>query len=413
METRSPAEVRTSALKRSPLRDCHAVIIGGGGTGAALAHDFTLRGGRVTLLERGELTSGSTGRHHGLLHSGARYVTHDPDVGRECVEEVNILRRIASESLELNWGLFVALTEEDMLYRPRLMDACAEAGIPVRAVDAKEALEMVPRLNPATHGAALVPDGTIDAWRLPLQFFSTAKRNGAIIRAFTPVIAIETTMGRVDAVLARDLRTGKESRIAADLVINAAGAWAGDVASLCGLDLPIRPCPGSMLAVSGRLTNMTLNRLHPPGEGDIIVPQRRLSIVGATQWESDGGGENDEGLETCVAPERDIELLLAAGNLLIPGFSNAPFHAAWASVRPLSGSVVGKSATGQGLSRNFSVIDHADDGVNGMFSIIGGKATTIRAMAEKTIDTIVDSLEVAAPCETANTSLLSHRSFYR
>jgi glycerol-3-phosphate dehydrogenase len=50
----------------------HVVIVGGGGTGAALAHDLVLRGFGVTLVERGEITSGTTGRHHGLLHSGAR-----------------------------------------------------------------------------------------------------------------------------------------------------------------------------------------------------------------------------------------------------------------------------------------------------------------------------------------------------
>jgi len=47
------------------------VVVGGGGTGAALAHDLVLRGLEVTLVERGEVTSGTTGRHHGLLHSGA------------------------------------------------------------------------------------------------------------------------------------------------------------------------------------------------------------------------------------------------------------------------------------------------------------------------------------------------------
>ena len=56
----------------------HIIIIGGGGTGAALAHDLTLRGFKVSLFERGELLSGATGRHHGLLHSGARYAVHDP-----------------------------------------------------------------------------------------------------------------------------------------------------------------------------------------------------------------------------------------------------------------------------------------------------------------------------------------------
>jgi glycerol-3-phosphate dehydrogenase len=58
----------------------HVIVIGGGGTGVALAHDLVLRGVRVSLFERGELFSAATGRHHDLLHSGARYAPHDPDV---------------------------------------------------------------------------------------------------------------------------------------------------------------------------------------------------------------------------------------------------------------------------------------------------------------------------------------------
>ena len=68
------------------------VIIGGGGTGAAIAHDLVLRGFDVSLFERGELLSGTTGRHHGLLHSGARYAVHDPAAARECIQENKILR---------------------------------------------------------------------------------------------------------------------------------------------------------------------------------------------------------------------------------------------------------------------------------------------------------------------------------
>src|SRR6266508_3922526 len=85
----------------------HVAIVGGGGTGAALAHDLALRGLRVTLLERGELTSGTTGRHHGLLHSGARYAVADAESAVECIQENRILRRIAPGSFEENGGLFV------------------------------------------------------------------------------------------------------------------------------------------------------------------------------------------------------------------------------------------------------------------------------------------------------------------
>src|SRR5437660_12688276 len=70
------ASMTRSAARAS--RDApHVLIVGGGGTGGALAHDLTLRGIRITLVERGEFTSGTTGRHHGLLHSGARYAVND------------------------------------------------------------------------------------------------------------------------------------------------------------------------------------------------------------------------------------------------------------------------------------------------------------------------------------------------
>src|SRR5919109_4603916 len=94
----------------SGTRPFHVLIVGGGGTGGALAHDLALRGLRVTLLERGELTSGTTGRHHGLLHSGARYAVADAESAVECIQENRILRRIAPGSFEENGGLFAAIT---------------------------------------------------------------------------------------------------------------------------------------------------------------------------------------------------------------------------------------------------------------------------------------------------------------
>ena len=82
-------------IPRLPRQPFHVVIVGGGGTGGALAHDLVLRGVRVTLVERGEVTSGTTGRHHGLLHSGARYAVKDQESAVECIEENMILRESA------------------------------------------------------------------------------------------------------------------------------------------------------------------------------------------------------------------------------------------------------------------------------------------------------------------------------
>ena len=142
------------------------VLIVGGGVGGAMAHDLTQRGMRVTLLERGELLSGASGRHHGLLHSGARYVLHDPEAAAECREENAVLRRIAPQAIEANGGLFVAIDEQDLSYRDAFLEGCRAAGIPVEVVPAAQARAMEPALSPEVRAAIAVPDGVVDAWRL-------------------------------------------------------------------------------------------------------------------------------------------------------------------------------------------------------------------------------------------------------
>jgi len=127
-------------MRLAARHDSHVLIVGGGGTGGALAHDLALRGVIVTLVERGELTSGTTGRHHGLLHSGGRYAVNDRESAVECIEENRILRRICPGTFELNDGLFVAITEEDLDYLEPFLEGCEACGIPARQMSPAEAL---------------------------------------------------------------------------------------------------------------------------------------------------------------------------------------------------------------------------------------------------------------------------------
>src|SRR5450631_1379993 len=167
--------------------DAHVLVVGGGGTGGALAHDLALRGLRVTLVERGELTSGTTGRHHGLLHSGGRYAVTDRGSAVECIEENRILRRICPGTFELNDGLFVAVEDEDTDYLAPFLAGCEACGIPAERLSPGQALAMEPNLNPALRAAVRVPDGSMDAMRLAMRFFATARHNGADIRPYTEV----------------------------------------------------------------------------------------------------------------------------------------------------------------------------------------------------------------------------------
>jgi len=393
----------SDSLDRTKAGRIRVAIIGGGGTGAAVLHDLTLRGFDCTLFERGELTSGTTGRHHGQLHSGARYAVGDVDIARECMNEVTILRRIAAESIEMNYGLFLALDEADEAYGERFFESCAGAGITTRRISVDEALRYEPRINPKARYAVVVPDGTLDAYRLPLQFFATAKANGATIRSFCEVTGVESHAGAVTGVVARDHQSGAEERYTADIVVNAGGPWAGQIAARAGADLPITPAPGTMVAVKGRLCNMVISHLHPPGDGDIIVPQRGLSIIGSTQWETD----DPDGVQT---PEDDVDWLLARADDLMPGFSRETYHAAWTAARPLSGRA---ETGGRGLSRDFSVLSHRSEGLEGFYSLTGGKATVLRAMGEQVADTVCRDLGLLLTCSTATTALLPHRDYFR
>jgi glycerol-3-phosphate dehydrogenase len=395
------------------MDSAHVIVIGGGGTGGALAHDLTQRGCRVTVLERGELSSGTTGRHHGQLHCGARYAVQDPTIGRECIRESTILRRIAADSIEFNYGLFVALTPEDEQYCDTFLKACASSEIQTRLLTTEQALDLEPNLNPKIRLAVQVPDGSMDAWRLALQFFASAKSNGADIRTFSEVVGLKVgpssaagLRGEVTGVRVQDHRTAEEYDLEADIVINACGAWSSEVAGYAGIDIAVSPSPGTLLAVKGRLTNMVISRLHPAGDGDIIVPQRNLSIIGTTQWLA-------RDPDDIPIPSHDVEKLLELAGEMVPSFKQAPFHAAWTAARPLVGKTADEAEL-RSLSRDFSLIDHRDrDGVDRFLSIIGGKATTLRAMAEITADRACRYLGIRAPCRTAEQPLLPARSFYR
>jgi glycerol-3-phosphate dehydrogenase len=286
--------------------DAHVLIVGGGGTGGALAHDLALRGLRVTLVERGELTSGTTGRHHGLLHSGGRYAVNDKESAIECIEENRILRRICPGTFELNDGLFVAVEEEDLEYLEPFVEGCEACGIPAQRLTAEQALRLEPNLSPALLAAVRIPDGTMDAMRLALRFFATARHNGAEIRPYTEVRDLLVHDRVVEGALLHDHVTGKEGEVRADLVVNATGPWSEKVAAMAGVDVPIRPSPGVLVALRGRLCNMVVNRLHKSGDGDIVLPQRALSVVGTSSWVVDD--PDDLGV-----PEDHVERMYAEG----------------------------------------------------------------------------------------------------
>jgi glycerol-3-phosphate dehydrogenase len=383
-----------------------ALVVGSGSTGAAVAHDLTLRGVAVTVIERGEIASGTTGRNHGLLHSGARYAVKDQESAVECIVERDILARIMPELLELNGGLFIAVDEAGLAYREPFLEACARSGIPTRELTTIEARVLEPALGSNVLAAVEVPDGVFDPLHFCLAFLATARANGASIRPYSEVEELVVRGSSVEGAVVRDRRTGHRRTMEADIVINATGPWADRVAAMAGVDVPVAPTAGVMVAVAGRYVDRVINRLDKPSDGDIVLPQRRTVVIGTSSWPV-------EDPDLIAIPPEHVALMFDRGGELVPGVrraANRP-RGVFAAARPLIGRA-GDASGGRELSRTFECFDHAADGIDGFVTISGGKTTTARAMAERTADVACRKLGVTTACRTAEVPLRSYREFY-
>ncbi|HZY42924.1 MAG TPA: FAD-dependent oxidoreductase, partial [Anaerolineae bacterium] len=259
-----------------------------------------------------------------------------------------------------------------------------------------------PYLNPKILAAVQVPDGVFDPYRFCLSFLATAKKNGATVLPYHEVTALMMSGNAVSGVRVRDNRTGKEREIGADLVVNATGPWAGKIAALVGVDVPVLPTAGVMVSIARRLNQMVVNRLNKPDDGDIVVPQRQTSIIGTTSWKVDDAN-------AIVIPQEHVDKMIAFGEQMIPALRHNPIRGVMAVARPLIGK---QSSDEREVSRTFASFDHKFDGVENFVTISGGKTTTARGMAESVSDTVCAKLGIKAECRTKDYVLESYRSYY-
>ncbi|MDR2054757.1 MAG: anaerobic glycerol-3-phosphate dehydrogenase subunit A [Desulfovibrio sp.] len=371
------------------------VIIGGGATGAGVARDLAMRGVSCLLLEQRDLCAGASSRFHGLLHSGARYAVGDPEAARECARENAVLRRIAPECIEETEGYFVGHALDDPAWEECWAPACAACGIAAARLDPKEALRQEPGLAADIRSVYRVPDSAVDGFRMVCHNIAAARRYGAKVRTYARLAGIEVGNGRVGGVWTQG-RDGKHF-IACEYVVNAAGAWAGEVARLAGLDVSVSPDRGLLLAFNHRFTGRVINRLRKPSDGDIFVPHGTVVIYGTTsvpvQRPDDVRVETDEVLR-----------LLRDGEILFPRLRDYRLLRAFAGTRPL---YTPDAAAGRTATRNFVILDHAESGLQGMVTVTGGKFTSFRLMAEKTADLICSGLGLRASCRTADEPLVA------
>ncbi|PEN07730.1 glycerol-3-phosphate dehydrogenase [Longimonas halophila] len=377
-------------MKDSPT----VLVIGGGATGTGIARDLALRGIDVMLAERNGLSSGASSRSHGLLHSGARYAEADQIGAEECIEENQVLRAIAGECIRDTGGLFVQLSEDDPDYFESKRAACESIGIETRVLDGNEARRAVPGLSPRVERAMWVPDGVIYPSRLGAANAADAEAHGGAVYPHAPLERLMVEDGRVtQAVLGGSV--GKT--VAPQYVVNATGAWAGQVAAMAGVNVEMAPSRGVMISVKHDALGPALNRCRDPDDGDIIVPHEREVVLGTTSVSVSDPDTYEEA-------DWEVEKSVQECAKMLPPVAEAAVVRTWWGVRPLYAPDEQKSNR-RGISRGFFVLDHASDGVENFLSIVGGKLTTYRQMAEAVADRVCQKLGVDAECQTATQAL--------
>lgn len=370
------------------------IIIGGGATGAGMARDCVLRGINCILLERRDIATGATGRNHGLLHSGGRYAVNDRESAEECIKENKILRRVASHCIEETEGLFITLPEDDLNYQKTFIDACNASGIEAVAIEPDLAKRMEPSVNPSLIGAVVVPDGSIDPFRLTAANMLDATERGAKVFTYCEVKGLIREGGKVIGVKAYDHKNRVERQFFAPIVVNAGGIWGQGIAEYADLKIRMFPAKGALLVMGHRINNMVINRCRKPADADILVPGDTICVIGTT---SDRIPYDQ--IDNMVVTPEEVDILFREGEKLAPSLRHTRVLRAYAGVRPLVAT--DDDPSGRNVSRGIVLLDHQErDGLEGFITITGGKLMTYRLMAEWATDLVCKKLGKTERCTT-------------
>ena len=378
------------------------IVIGGGIIGLWTALDLSLRGLSVAVVERGVIGGETSGKFHGLLHSGARYAVNDPVSARECIEENMVLTRIASHVIEDTGGYFVAVTREDEEYHDRLVEGLRRVGIPYREVPVEEALREEPALTREARAVIEVPDRVVYGRDMIVSVALTAFKHGTVILEHLEAMRITRHPTGGLAVEAYDRLRGGQLTLHGEAVVNAAGPWAAEVARRAGVEAEVMPTAGTMVVYAGRLTRRVINRMRPPSDGDIVVPYASTSIAGTTAFLVE---DPDNAKPT---PE-EVEFLTREAAAMIPGIAKLPVLRAFTSIRPLVKIPAEPEEAGRRATRSFRIVEHQQP--HGLFTVIGGKFTTARLVAEKLGDRVAHHLGVRKQSKTRETKLAGQNPY--
>ena len=383
------------------------IVIGAGINGAAVARDAAIRGLKVLLLDKGDISSGTTQWATRLIHGGLRYLQYyEFALVRESLKDREELLRMAPHLVK-PLGFLVPVY--DYMSRGKLM---VQAGMIAydalsydkslerhHIYDREQTLERYPGLNPeGLKGAAFYYDAQVEyAERIPVENAISAHENGAVVLTYTKVDRIVVNDGRATGVEFENLLGGGRYSAHAPVILNMAGPWVDEV--LGGMNWAeermIGGTKGSHLIVDpfpGAPQTALYVEAQEDGRPYFIVPWNGRYLIGTTdiRYEDD--------LDYVEASEEEIQYLIEETNRVIPeaNLTRGDVLFTYSGVRPLPYQPEGAEG---GVTRRHLLYDHVekDPKIEGLISTIGGKLSTYPTLARELVDEVYKKLGRKAP----------------
>lgn len=416
--------------------DFDVVVIGGGVNGTGVLRDCAMRGIKACLFERNDLAFGASGNSSGMIHGGVKYLTSNPGVTRLSCLDSGYIQQIAPHLLfripflmtvNKALGARVWLQLVDAFFGVYDKYQPLKRGLARTRLTADEVRQIEPGIGGDILGAISFDEWGIDGARLCVANAVDAYERGAKVFTHTSVESIEcgeciehddgTARNRIAAgstsgdvasndltyrtnargvrtIHWRDMLTGKSGRVTARLVVNATGAWAPLTAASAKIPAKsarIRPGKGIHVVFDRRLSNYAIVAQSIDDRQIFVEPWQNVTLLGTTDTDFYGD------LDRTAATSDEVRYLVEGISRVFPAIKHARAIDTLAGVRP---TLYDYGPVPDKLSREHQIIDHAHHGVDGMYSMIGGKLASYRIFAKEMTDILAQRLHVVAPCAT-------------
>jgi len=375
-------------------KDWDVLVIGGGATGLGIAVDASSRGFKTLLVEQEDFAKGTSSRSTKLVHGGVRYLAQgNVALVMEALKERGLLLKNAphltkNESIIIpcfSWasGLFygAGLLLYDWLSGRKSLGKS-------RIISKKEVFRRLPTIKKSSlRCGVLFHDGTFDDARMALNLAQTTVENGGVVINYCRVISLrKNEKNNVCGATVLDRETDELHEINAKVVINATGVFVDDILKMDTPAAPhiVRPSQGIHLVLDQSfLQSKDAIMIPHTDDGRVLfaIPWYQNVIVGTTDTPLQSHSLEPRALES------EIEFVLnTAGKYLSKSPNKSDVLSVFAGLRPLSATDDSKEKTKE-ISRSHKVIISK----SGLVSVIGGKWTTYRKMAEDTLSKIMNN----------------------